>query len=337
MKIHIQYKFKDGPYGGGNQFLKALKRHLEQIGVYEADPWKADIVLFNSFPFDAPWSDTQLIIKLKQKGKTIIHRIDGPISGYRGHHIYIDKSIYQLNNVLADGTVFQSEFSQNENKKLGLKTKIFETVIYNAADPEIFHPRGRIVFDMNRKLKIIATSWSPNQNKGFAAYQWLDQHLDTKKYEMIFIGNSPTVFKRIKHIPPVDSYKLAEYLRQSDVYLSASMNDPCSNSLIEALQCGLPAIVLKSGGHPELIRDAGLTFNKPEETSTCLDIMSSQYERHQKAIVSPSIRSVVNQYQAFAEMVHTTRTRQTTGPSFTNRMKLDLMSIAYLIRTRLTY
>ena len=28
MKINIHYDFKDGPYGGGNQFLKALKNEF---------------------------------------------------------------------------------------------------------------------------------------------------------------------------------------------------------------------------------------------------------------------------------------------------------------------
>ena len=33
-KIHILYKFKSGPWGGGNQFLKALRTALTQKGVY---------------------------------------------------------------------------------------------------------------------------------------------------------------------------------------------------------------------------------------------------------------------------------------------------------------
>ncbi|KKN06556.1 hypothetical protein LCGC14_1076110, partial [marine sediment metagenome] len=35
MKIHILYSFHKGPYGGGNQFLKALKKNLKKLNVYE--------------------------------------------------------------------------------------------------------------------------------------------------------------------------------------------------------------------------------------------------------------------------------------------------------------
>ena len=44
-----------------------------------------------------------------------------------------------------------------------------------------------------------------------------------------------------------------------------SQDDPCSNSLIEALHCGLPAIVLNSGGHPEIIGNAGVKFKNRKE------------------------------------------------------------------------
>ena len=47
-KVHILFKFQLGPWGGGNQFLKALKNYFIQEGVYEEDPIKADCILVNS-------------------------------------------------------------------------------------------------------------------------------------------------------------------------------------------------------------------------------------------------------------------------------------------------
>ena len=48
MKIHILYLFKDGPWGGGNQFLKALRNEFIKMNFYEEIPEKADVILFNS-------------------------------------------------------------------------------------------------------------------------------------------------------------------------------------------------------------------------------------------------------------------------------------------------
>ena len=47
-KIHILFKFIEGPYGGGNQFLKALRDYFNEIGIYSEKPEEADIILFNS-------------------------------------------------------------------------------------------------------------------------------------------------------------------------------------------------------------------------------------------------------------------------------------------------
>ena len=50
MKINIQYEFRDGPFGGANQFLKALRDEFIKQNVYEEDLFKADICLINSYP-----------------------------------------------------------------------------------------------------------------------------------------------------------------------------------------------------------------------------------------------------------------------------------------------
>ena len=55
----------------------------------------------------------------------------------------------------------------------------------------------------------------------------------------------------------MDKNKLSVFLRKHKLYITASKNDPCSNSLLEAIACGLTPLGLKSGGHPELINDKG--------------------------------------------------------------------------------
>ena len=75
------------------------------------------------------------------------------------------------------------------------------------------------------KINLIATSWSPNIRKGFNIYQYLDQHLNFSRYFMTFAGNSPLTFKNIEHVKPTSSTKLANLLRQHDIYLTASQKE----------------------------------------------------------------------------------------------------------------
>ena len=97
-------------------------------------------------------------------------------------------------------------------------------------------------------------------------------------------------------IPPVDSEKLAQILRKQDIYITASENDPCSNSLIEGLACGLPAIYRNSGGHPELVKDAGLPFERPEDIPSQIDKLSENYESYRSNIKINTITDIAKHY-----------------------------------------
>jgi len=303
MKIHILYNFRKGPWGGGNQFLKTLRKEFIKKGVYEGNYEKAGVILFNSYPFQAEYFFDQ-IFKLKQKypQKIIIYRLDGPISSYRGTDKEVDRAISLFNRIFAEGIIFQSNWCQKENKKLfGIFSK-YETVIHNAPDNKIFYskkkesPRG--------KIKLITTSWSSNWRKGFDIYKFLDENLDFSKYEMTFVGNSPIEFKNIKWIKPVLSEEIAAILKKHDVYITASKRDPCSNALIEALSCGLPAVALNNGGHPELVKEGGELFNGKEDVIEKIEKVAKNYQDYQSKIPQFSIEGGAQDYYDFAQKVY---------------------------------
>ncbi len=291
-------RLAEGPFGGGSQFLKALRNYFKYIGVYEENPNNADIIIFNSYPFNESFRFKQAF-KLKKRNKILIHRIDGPIYKVRGKDLIIDKIIYNFNNLLADGTIFQSEWSKFANLEQKMKKSTFEAIIINAPDKNIFNKKEKAEFNKNRKIKLVASSWSSNWNKGFETYKFLDQSLDFDKYEMTFIGNSPIRFKHIKMIKPLKSNELAKELKKNDIFITASRNDPCSNSLIEALHCGLPAIVLNDGGHPEIIGNSGLAFDNHYEILEKIEQISNNYEFYQKSINLPDIEYVAKKYLEF--------------------------------------
>ncbi|MCZ2127906.1 MAG: glycosyltransferase [Anaerolineales bacterium] len=298
--LSVFHEFAPPPTGGGHQFLRAFCKQARTKGLRVENNRVSRTTracLFNSFNFSA-----RRLRWTRRKSALYVHRVDGPIDVYRGRDDGADKTIQALNRQFADKTIFQSQYSLQKHRELGLEFKN-PIVIMNAADPDIFHPRGRAEFSRNRKIKIIASSWSDNVNKGADTYQWLDEHLDWERYEMTFVGRSPVAFKNIRMLAAVDSYRMAQLFREHDVYLTASKNDPCSNSLIEALTCGLPAVYLQSGGHPEIVGGAGAGFASAEEAPEALNHVASKYEAFQSAIVVPTIEEVSARYLRVLELI----------------------------------
>ncbi|MBM2832892.1 MAG: hypothetical protein HW406_53 [Candidatus Brocadiaceae bacterium] len=299
MKIHILFKFVEGPWGGGNQFLQGLRNYFEKVGVYESDPINADVVLVNSHHC----LGELLRIKRRHPEKIIIHRVDGPVFLIRGKDKGIDKAIFKANNMIADGSVFQSNWSKMKCLKQGMIEPRYQEVIINAPDPQIFYPK-RDVQQEDKKIRIIATSWSPNIKKGFDIYKFLDENLDFEKYEMTFVGNSPFSFRNIRMIEPLTSSQLAEELRAHDIYITASLNDPCSNSLIEALHSGLPVVVRNSGGHPEIIGNSGVVFNGVEDICKAIDDVAKNYTKFAENIKAISMDEIGAKYYRFTKRIY---------------------------------
>jgi glycosyltransferase involved in cell wall biosynthesis len=299
MKINILFDFKQTPYGGGNQFLKALKAYFISRSVYTDDVANSEVILFNSY------QNISEVIRTKfcYPRKIFIHRVDGPIKLYNNMNDRRDNIVTMLNRTISDATIFQSNWSREQNMILGFPKTQFETVIPNAPDPAIFNRDGKVRFSVDRKIKLIATSWSPNWKKGFKIYSWLDQNLDFNRYDMAFIGRSPIKFKNIKYIAPLKSRELAVELKKNDIFIIASEKDPCSNCLIEALHCGLPAIVLNDGGHPEIIGRAGEIFQKFEEIPLLIKKIVNNYAFYQSNINLIYLDKIGERYFNFFEKV----------------------------------
>lgn len=291
--LSIFHEFEPPPTGGGHQFLRAFWDQSERHGLRVENnkiSRSTRACLFNSFNFKE-----NRLRHTYRKSVLYVHRVDGPIDVYRGRDEGVDRGIQALNQRFADRTIFQSIYSLEKHLELGLKFRE-PVVIMNAADPEIFHSRGRIEFSRNRKTRLIASSWSDNVNKGATVYQWLDQNLDWSRFEMTFVGRSPVQFSNIRMVPAVDSHRMAELFRTHDIYVTASKNDPCSNSLIEALTCGLPAVYLQSGGHPEIVKQAGAGYESAEQIPEILDRVMAEYEKFRDLISAPSIETVSEEY-----------------------------------------
>ena len=275
MKIFISYKTKNEAWGGGNQFLKNLKVKLFKMQQICDEPKDADIILFNSHH---NLIET-LFYKIKYPKKKFVHRIDGPISSYRGEkEKKLDKLIHLFNSKISNGTIFLSKWSKDENIKKGYFVNNNQ-VIYNAPDNTIFKEKKYSLDTQNRKIKIIASSWSENILKGFDIFKHLDENLDFNKYQMTFVGNSKIEFKNIEMIKPVKSELLYSYIEDSDVFIFASKIESCSNLLLEAMATGIPVLVVDGTSNNEIFNSNGYIFKDKTDVINKLEQLIDNYEK----------------------------------------------------------
>lgn len=292
-QVSIFHPFVPPPYGGGNQFLLALRREWTRRGLIVGQSYigpATRAALLNSFT--VPAEDLR---RMRRPACRLVHRVDGPIGLYRGDDDRVDRQVEAINREFAEATIFQSRFSLEAHRALGIEL-CSPVVIPNAADPAYFHPRVGAGPVPGAKLRLISTSWSSNPNKGADAYRWLDQHLDFERYAYTFVGRSPVSFRNIRLLAPLPSDRLGKELREHDVYITASQNDPCSNALIEALACGLPALYADSGGHPELVGDAGFPFAGADEVPALLDRLEREHAERRARIRVPELSDVATRY-----------------------------------------
>lgn len=298
--IHIAYPIQEGPWGGGNQFLADLKKQWMSQDVYEEDPAKAEMILFNAH------HHPQEVLRLRRlyPEKTFVHRLAGILStqrGVLGHQT--DVFTQALSRFVSDGLIFQSAWARGRWLKLGLPENLPHVIIPNAPDAKIFFKKDDSL--CGEKVRLICTSWSSNPAKGFEVLRYLDEQLDFQRFSFSFIGKCPLWFKNIQVSPPIAKKDLALRLRQHDIFLTASENDACSNSLVEALHTGLVVVAKNSGGHPELVKEKGLLFENEKDV---LGVLGRAVEQFQQISLRPlhlkNMEQAAAEYYRFCEHVH---------------------------------
>lgn len=137
-------------------------------------------------------------------------------------------------------------------------------VISNGIDVDAFKP-GKA---SNDKLTLISTGRLISR-KG---YQFLLPALEGLPVKLKLIGDG-NMFKELKELAKKHNVDVSfmgkkehssipKYLQEADVFILPSLNEGMSNSVLEAMACGLPVIVTNVGGSQELIKGNGFIVEK---------------------------------------------------------------------------
>ena len=287
MKVAIGSKFIDGPWGGGNLFVKSLKDYLENKKVsvvHNLNVKDIDIILLTEPRVESSSSSITLLeAKLYKKyinnNVKIIHRINE--CDERKNTNKVNKKMLHVSNN-SDYTVFVSYWIRDLYWKLGLK-KNNSKVIMSGSDKKIFNDSDYEAWDGSSKLKILTHHWGNDWNKGFDVYSKIDNLLDSeefnKKFNFCYIGNLPKgfKFKNTDYKKPMSGLALAAEIKSHHLYITGSLNEPSGNHQIEASQCGLPVMYIKSGGITDYQRDYGIEF-QIDNLENKLNEVLSDYE-----------------------------------------------------------
>ncbi len=286
MRIHIATQLQEKSWGGGNQFLLALKKYFQDVGVYEETVDQADVVLFNSY------QEIAKLLKCKKQypEKKIVYRL-GPVFEYHRGKKWkiIDLLMAKIATFVADGVIFQSEWSWHEFVRLGF-VKTSYKIIYNAPGQD-FCP-AKTEKHIHTPPRLISMSWSKNINKGFDLFGNLDARVGAGDYDMTFIGNAPFRFEHIKDLGVQEKSRLIVELSSHDIFLAPFRHEACSNAILEALGSGLPVVALDSGANRELVGLGGEVFSDFDEMIHKIDRVVANYSDYSRATQCANITSI---------------------------------------------
>jgi glycosyltransferase involved in cell wall biosynthesis len=270
---------------------------LEQRNLLTQKIRDADIILINSHHNIIK----NILIKFFFKRKIFVHRVDGKLSLHRTSKIW-DNLVELQNLIIANATIFQSNWS----KQIWAKTlnSMNYRIILNQADSKIFkvaQPKR-----LSKPFTLAYLSFSQNKNKGGSLIKWLEKEQNNFNIVLNTIGSEITDKDKLKS-GKVSQQTIAGRLSECHALIYPSLNDACSNVILEALAMGLPVIALNSGGNPEIVGNAGVLFSDKNEIQKAIkEIQKNYFQYSRNALkITSNLNSIEKYLEYFKELTVT--------------------------------
>jgi len=209
----------------------------------------------------------------KKAGVRIIQRLNGMNWVHRKrntgvrHFLRAEVNNYILKTIrqMADGIVYQSDFSRDWwNREYG-ETHTRAIVVHNGVDLQEFTPDGSGSRPVDKfRILLVEGNLGGGYEQGLLTavemVQLLNRRMD-KAAQLMVVGKASGDLKAMvsdkgvdidwKGVVPREDIPAID--RSAHVLFSADINAACPNSVIEALACGLPVIGYDTGALKELV------------------------------------------------------------------------------------
>ena len=177
--------------------------------------------------------------------------------------------------------------SQNRNKCINydLADKEDIVVIPNAVDVSIFHPnernnRLRKQLNVNDDDFLILFVGSFTERKGCVRLAKAVDQLKDSQIKIIFIGKPFPGYELqfscngIVYRGEMEHNNLPDYYLCADVFVLPTLNEGCSNAIVEALACGVPVISSKRPFNEDILNEQNAILVNPESVDEIANAIS---------------------------------------------------------------
>lgn len=269
-------EYDESAYGGGWSFIYNFRKALSQ---YIADYDNADVYFIPS----ASMVSREAVQKAKDDGKKIVLRCDNIIRNSRNRN----SGMTRMKDFAdwSDTVIFQSQFAKDLLNPY-LKVEDSKTkIILNSCDQDVFKPLAQRQPGGPKRYLYVRSSTDETKNWEMARVAF--QNVEGPK-QLTIVGKGFDGLMEynydfyqgevVKFIGEVkDRGTMATIYQNNEYLLYSYFNDACSNTAIEALNCGLTIAncygMAETGGTPEILdkfRDFGYKWFS-------LDRMGAEY------------------------------------------------------------
>ena len=250
-----------GDVGGPLVKVKRLAEHFPDT------PWGNNIVYLLS---NAPYLPPFALRVLKIRGVPIVYNQNGVFyPGWYSGDWQGQNARMRDAYLAADHVFFQSAFCKSTAERfLGPREGRGE-ILFNAVDTSHFQPSrhpehggtrflitGKIGNHLAYRLTstIEGLAWSRKQGleAGLIISGWVE---DGARRIAVAHAEARGVAEHVTFTGSYTQREAPAVYGAADIYVMTKHNDPCPNTVLEAMACGLPVLYSATGGTPELVGD----------------------------------------------------------------------------------
>lgn len=177
---------------------------------------------------------------------------------------YYDLKLKSISGVEKLGIVFLSKMMYDKYKNHEIVRNAKTTIIHNSVDCSLFNikdknlARKKYGIKSDETIFIMVANVITEERKGLLVAIEALEKLSIPKAKILAVGNNPTNFSHERVIttgPIRDGEELSHAYSSADYFIMPSMQEAFAQTPIEAMACGVPAVVFPVSGTEELMND----------------------------------------------------------------------------------